>query len=466
MNNIKKLSLLFTLIIMSTLCLVFNVSAEDQTTQRGISYEIYPESGVMIFSGEGEIKDDYFGFEKANGYYNDIEFDVGYEYPDSLLEFHEKLKVVKTLIIEEGITGIGDGVFNSEAFGFSMIETLITPESLEKIGSSSFAGCKKLTKVYLSSNLKKIGDYAFDKTGIKNIIIPESVVELGSAFNGCDSLKTITFTNATCPIYCCKKLTKIVYPKSISKVETLAVNCPNLKKVTFQNLLGTKKVKIVSTDMDAFFYNCPNAKVDYLDESIIESLDTEGVNYAVVTSNPTSLGEIKNLKYTQSGYHMTITWSAVKNAGYYQIFYYNGTKWEKIYSGRQTKFCTPNYGKFTYMKNGKYRVRAVSYDGKEHIYGKFANLTINIVKDTSITSAKKSGTSVTLIWKKVEGATGYLVYDNTGKRKKIANVKGTSYTIKNLEKGKKYVYRVKAYRKDKDGSIKYSCYSVAKSVRL
>lgn len=163
---------------------------------------------------------------------------------------------------------------------------------------------------------------------------------------------------------------------------------------------------------------------------------------------------------------MTITWSAVKNAGYYQIFYYNGTKWEKIYSGRQTKFCTPNNGKFTYMKNGKYRVRAVSYDGKEHIYGKFANLTINIVKDTSITSAKKSGTSVTLIWKKVEGATGYLVYDNTGKRKKIANVKGTSYTIKNLEKGKKYVYRVKAYRKDKDGSIKYSCYSVAKSVRL
>lgn len=293
MNNIKKLSLLFTLIIMSMLCLVFNVSAEDQTTQRDISYEIYPESGVMIFSGEGEIKDDYFGFEKANGYYNDIEFDVGYEYHDSLLEFHEKLKVVKTLIIEEGITGIGDGVFNSEAFGFSMIETLITPESLEKIGSSSFAGCKKLTKVYLSSNLKKIGDYAFDKTGIKNIIIPESVVELGSAFNGCDSLKTITFTNATCPIYCCKKLTKIVYPKSISKVETLAVNCPNLKKVTFQNLSGTKKVKIVSTDMDAFFYNCPNAKVDYLDESIIESLDTEGVNYAVVTSNPTSLGEIK-----------------------------------------------------------------------------------------------------------------------------------------------------------------------------
>lgn len=466
MKNIKKLSLLFTLIIMSMLCLVFIVSAEDQTTQSGISYEIYPESGVMIFSGEGEIKDDYFGFKKANGYYNDIEFDVGYEYPEELLELHEKLKAVKTLIIEEGITRIGEGAFNSDGFGFRNIETLVLPESLVEIGAFSFTGCRKLIKVYLPSNLKKIGYFAFDKTNIKNIIIPQSVEELEPAFNECDNLETITFTNATCTIDGCEKLTKIVYPKSISKVEILAENCPKLKKVTFQNLSGIRKVKVLSTDMDAFFYNCPNAKVDYLDESIIESLDTEGVNYAVVTSNPTSLGEIKNLKYTQSGYHMTITWSAVKNAGYYQIFYYNGTKWEKIYSGRQTKFCTPNNGKFTFMKNGKYRVRAVSHNGKEYVYGKYANLTINIVPDTEIKSIKKKGTSVTLTWKKVEGATGYLVYDNTGKRKKIATVKGTSYTIKNLEKGKKYTYRVKAYRKDNDGTTKYSCYSVARSIKV
>ena len=86
-------------------------------------------------------------------------------------------------------------------------------------------------------------------------------------------------------------------------------------------------------------------------------------------------------------------------------------------------------------------------------------------------SVKAGKKKATLQWAAVEGAQGYLIYrggKKNGKFKKIKNVKSAKTvkaTDKNLKKGKKYYYKVRAYTKE-DGSMVYSRYSEVNGVKI
>ncbi len=73
------------------------------------------------------------------------------------------------------------------------------------------------------------------------------------------------------------------------------------------------------------------------------------------------------------------------------------------------------------------------------------------------TNATATTNSIKLIWTKVEGATGYIIYQynpSTGKSVRVADVKTTSCTInKNLKAGTGYKFAVKAYKKLSNGTI-------------
>ncbi len=82
-----------------------------------------------------------------------------------------------------------------------------------------------------------------------------------------------------------------------------------------------------------------------------------------------------------------------------------------------------------------------------------------------VTGQKKA---VKITWKKVTGATGYVVEMKSGKKYKVVKTitkgKTVSYTQKKLKKGTKYTFRVKAMVKS--GSKKaYSKYSAVKSAK-
>ena len=71
-------------------------------------------------------------------------------------------------------------------------------------------------------------------------------------------------------------------------------------------------------------------------------------------------------------------------------------------------------------------------------------------------------------WGKVSKADGYQVYRATsknGKYKRIATTKSVSYTDKKLKGGKKYFYRIRAYRKV-SGKNYFGDYSAVKSVTI
>ena len=60
------------------------------------------------------------------------------------------------------------------------------------IGDYMFANCTKLTSITLPTSIVDIGKYAFSKTGITKVDIPDGVTHLGHAsFADCNSLKTV-----------------------------------------------------------------------------------------------------------------------------------------------------------------------------------------------------------------------------------------------------------------------------------
>lgn len=81
--------------------------------------------------------------------------------------------------------------------------------------------------------------------------------------------------------------------------------------------------------------------------------------------------------------------------------------------------------------------------------------------------SKKTDSSVTLKWSKVEGADKYVVYqyDSTTKKYgKLASVSKTSCTVTGLDSDTKYSFKVAALVKGKDGKYTAQTQSEAKSV--
>ena len=104
-------------------------------------------------------------------------------------------------------------------------------------------------------------------------------------------------------------------------------------------------------------------------------------------------------------------------------------------------------------------ISAVSADGKI-----IATCTVNVSKPVvtkpakvKIKSAKKKGKKVTLKWKKISDAAGYVVYmkTNSGKFKAVIS----------LKKGNKYSFKIRAYKLDEETNV-YGAYSKIKKVKM
>ena len=105
----------------------------------------------------------------------------------------------------------------------------------------------------------------------------------------------------------------------------------------------------------------------------------------------------------------------------------------------------------------QFRVRSYQVIDNKNSYGTWSSYKV-VVPTCKVTAAKKSNSSVKLSWNKVSGAASYTIYYSSsykGKLKKLATVKGNSYTWKKLKKGKDYYVYVKA-NNVKVGNKKYS----------
>ena len=102
--------------------------------------------------------------------------------------------VIKTIVINEGVTSIGKYAFSNCEYVTSGVSI---PASVTSIGNYSFNYCS-MTSLTIPSNssLETIGSFAFNCAGFGSVTIPASVKSIGNnAFDGSATLTTVTLNS-------------------------------------------------------------------------------------------------------------------------------------------------------------------------------------------------------------------------------------------------------------------------------
>lgn len=141
----KKLTvhLCFWMVLVLILPLVSAHAATDERSGAvtdSISWEL-TEEGILYIRGEGEIPD--YGYVYVDGERQD----------NGPAPWKEVAEEIKELVIEEGITRIGESAFDAtEELGPSYPFTKVTlPASLESVGHAAFETAYAIEKVYIPS---------------------------------------------------------------------------------------------------------------------------------------------------------------------------------------------------------------------------------------------------------------------------------------------------------------------------
>ena len=166
---------------------------------------VLTSDGTLTISGEGEMED----YNGAAG-------------PWSSWREGEERTYVKTVIVEEGVTSIGDNAFGNSN---SEMASVTIPSSVKTIGISAFRGCGELTEVQIPEGVVEIREQAFaDCMGLASITLPDSLITIGDG----------AFFSAWA-------LEKLVIPDGVVRIGKWAFqNCARLAELT----LGTSLEEI------------------------------------------------------------------------------------------------------------------------------------------------------------------------------------------------------------------------------
>lgn len=263
-------------------------------------------TGVFTVNGYGNIGGPWYSNTPSGGV-------AGIDYPYSGWTLGDG---VKSLIINDGITGImDDGFFGyTEAHIISLPSTTLKtigeqaffatwevtsmniPNTVEFIGERGLADMRKATYVHLSNKLttlesgvlqgaesltsiiipnsiKEIKDYAFvGCTNLRYITLPSQLEVLGSnVFSRCESLKFIALPNSLHKMgdqvfYNCKNMEKVVIPNNVDTIgERCFLGCNSLEEIRFGSsvdTIGTEPFQQCSNLKDVYMYSNNPPKIE------------------------------------------------------------------------------------------------------------------------------------------------------------------------------------------------------------
>ena len=165
-----------------------------------------------------------------------------------------------------------------------------------------------------------------------------------------------------------------------------------------------------------------------------------------------TLGKVTNLRaYDIDDDEVSLKWSKVNGADGYQVYVYNesAAKWNKLVSTAKTFYEAENLAS---AKVYKFRVRAYDKKASGTVFSDFVTITVATEPDEveNVKVSAKTNSSLTFKWNAVKGATMYRVYlyDTVQKKYiKKANTDKTTVKISNLQEGRTYKFKVRAYYK-------------------
>ena len=196
-----------------------------------------------------------------------------YSFDDTLLPWYEYRTEIKTVIIDDGVTSIGDRAFNGctvqtvdigrgvtrigdYAFCFTGLNSVTIPGNVTRIGDCAFNNCRSLTGVTISPGVTSIGAGAFyECTSLYSVTIPDGVTSIGEeAFYNCRGLYYATIPDSVTSIgkgafWQCYKLQEAAIPNGVTSIEyEVFYYCSSLASITIP-------ASVTSIDQYAF-YNC------------------------------------------------------------------------------------------------------------------------------------------------------------------------------------------------------------------
>ncbi len=179
-------------------------------------------------------------------------------------------------------------------------------------------------------------------------------------------------------------------------------------------------------------------------------------------------------KVTAKNYHsLQIQWKKGKDVSGYKIYRKNGTaKYKKIATVSKGDICTYTDTKAVTGTKYTYTVKAYKNYKKETIFSSYDKKGISgttaLSKPTLKTVIPNGIGNLIISWKKVDGASGYMLYraeSKSGSYQLVKTLKennSLSFKDSGLGNKKTYYYKLKAYRTIKDKKI-YSSYSDVKN---
>ena len=262
------------------------------------------------------------------------------------------------------------------------------------------------------------------------------------------------------------KITTVYYPKTIKLSTTSYTYNGKTKKpsVTVKDSKGNTLKK--DTDYTVKYESGRKSTGKYT-VTITFQGKYEGTKKLYFTIQPR---KVADLTATQTITTVTLKWAKSTGADGYRVYQYNSDtkEYKKVADVADTTV------KIRDLKSGtkyKFKVRAyVKDDGT--IYGSYSNVleTATKCKTPKITKLTTTKGKATVKWSNVSGESGYQVYYSTKKDSGYKKVKSYKVNVvkgskSKLKSGKKYYFKVRAYKKTASGTV-YSSWSAVKSVKI
>ena len=159
-----------------------------------------------------------------------------YSYGGLMCSPFRDLDDINTIIIEKGVTSIGDYAFSD----CGNLSEVVIPNGVKSIGKGAFEFCTSLSVLNIPDEVTKIGESAFCGCfSLISVVIPDAVNEIKeSTFKYCYALNSVQLPKSLTTIgieafYDCESLRNISLPAKVTDIYSRAFDlCTNLSKIT------------------------------------------------------------------------------------------------------------------------------------------------------------------------------------------------------------------------------------------
>lgn len=193
-----------------------------------VTYKLTSD-GTLTISGEGPMYDFSWEDDSADGMPQYMTWEYT-EWGEIIGE-----STIKKVVIEPGVTTIGDYAFN----GCTSLESVDIADTVTSIGAVAFDYCISLKNIVIPSSVTVIKEEAFSESGLETIEIE----------NGLETIEQMVF------LYC-QNLKTVVLPKSVTSIGDFAfILCDKLETLIINNKdceVGTEILLTVELDEDGY----------------------------------------------------------------------------------------------------------------------------------------------------------------------------------------------------------------------